>query len=253
MPALAIFMGTAIPTPTRIPSMTTTEALAPLLHLLRLTSPSLPIGTFAWSQGLASAVELGWVDSPAALEDWLRAMLERSFAQQELPLLVRLLVADPAGCAHWNPSHSNLSHWNEIALALRETAELRREDSHCGAALLRLLADTGVPAAIVWPTAEPISYLAAYALACAHWHIDYPRAATGLVWSWLDNQIAAALKLSLLGQTQGQRIAVALLERVPALIERARTVTDADIGISLPGQVLASMLHETQYSRLFRS
>ena len=247
-------MGMGTDMPTRIPSMTTTEALAPLLHLLRLASPSLPIGTFAWSQGLASAVELGWLDSPAALEDWLCAILEHNFAQQELPLLKRLLAAAPPGCAHWNPSHWNLSHWNnEVALALRETAELRREDSHCGAALLRLLAATEVPAAIAWPTAEPISYLAAYALACTHWHIDYPRAATGLVWSWLDNQIAAALKLSLLGQTQGQRIAVALLDRVPALIDRAAQVTDADIGISLPGQVLASMLHETQYSRLFRS
>lgn len=236
-------MGTAIPTPTRIPIMTTAESLTPLLHLLRLASPSLPIGTFAWSQGLASAVELGWVDSPAALEDWLRAILEHNFAHQELPLLDRLLVADPEGCAHWNA----------VALALRETAELRREDSHCGAALLRLLADTGVPTAAVWPTAEPIGYLAAYALACTHWHIDYPRAATGLVWSWLDNQIAAALKLSLLGQTGGQRIAAALLDGVPALIDRAAQVTDADIGISLPGQVLASMLHETQYSRLFRS
>mgnify|MGYP001159383875 CR=1 FL=1 len=239
-------MGTA--KQRRIPTMTTTEPLAPLLHLLRLASPSLPIGAFAWSQGLASAVELGWIDNPEALEDWLCAILEHNFEHQELPLLARLLAADPDGCAR-----SNLSHWNQVALALRETAELRREDSHGGAALLRLLADTGVPAATAWPAAAPISYLTAYALACTHWHIDYPQAATGLVWSWLDNQIAAALKLALLGQTQGQRIAVALLDRAPPLIERARSVADADIGISLPGQVLASMLHETQYSRLFRS
>lgn len=227
----------------RIPTMTTTEPLAPLLHLLRLASPSLPIGAFAWSQGLASAVELGWVDNPEALEDWLCAILEHNFEHQELPLLARLLTTDSDDCARWN----------RIALALRETAELRREDSHGGAALLRLLADTGVPTAVDWPAAAPISYLTAYALACTHWHIDYPQAATGLVWSWLDNQIAAALKLALLGQTQGQRIAVALLDRAPPLIERARSVADADIGISLPGQVLASMLHETQYSRLFRS
>jgi urease accessory protein len=224
-------------------TMATTEPLAPLLHLLRLASPSLPIGAFAWSQGLASAAELGWIDGPEALEDWLRASLAHNFEHQELPLLARLLDAqDP-----------ELSRWNDVALALRETAELRREDNYCGAALRLLLADTGVPAAIIWPTDKPLSYLTAYALACTHWHIDYPQAATGLVWSWLDNQIAAALKLALLGQTQGQRIAVALLDRAPPLIKRARSVADADIGISLPGQVLASMLHETQYSRLFRS
>lgn len=226
--------------------MDTTELL-PLLHLLRLASPSLPVGSFAWSQGLAGAVELGWIDSPVALEDWLDAVLEHNFAHQELPLLLRLLAASA------EPSGTAFAHWNAMALALRETAELRRDDGHTGAALLRLLADTGVTAAAGWPAAEPPSYLTAYALACTHWRIPWPQAATGLVWSWLDNQIAAALKLSVLGQTRGQRIAIALLERVPGLIAQAQAVADADIGISLPGQVLASMRHETQYSRLFRS
>lgn len=227
--------------------MGTTESL-PLLHLLRLASPSLPVGAFAWSQGLAGAVELGWIDSPATLEDWLGAVLEHNFAHQELPLLQRLLVA-----AATEPSGTAIAHWNAVALALRETAELRRDDNHTGAALLRLLADTGVTAAADWPDADPPSYLTAHALACAHWGIPWPQAAAGLVWSWLDNQIAAALKLSLLGQTGGQRILIGLLERVPELIDRAQAVADADIGVSLPGQVLASMCHEIQYSRLFRS
>lgn len=222
---------------------TPTETLLPLLHLLRLASPSLPVGAFAWSQGLEGAVALGWVDGPDRFADWCGAILDQGFAEQELPLLQRLIAADA----------DRQRHWNRLALALRETAELRSEDCHCGAALLRLAAATGVAGAAAWPAEEEAGYLTAYALCCRHWGIDYPQAAAGLAWSWLDNQIAAALKLGLFGQTRGQQIAVELGARTPALIARAAAVADADIGLSLPGQVLASMLHETQYSRLFRS
>lgn len=220
-----------------------TESLAPLLQLLRLASPSLPVGAFAWSQGLEAGVELGWVDGPDTFADWVGAALDHGFAHQELPLLRRLIAADDAG----------RRHWNRLALALRETAELRQQDLQGGAALLRLGVATDVAAAAGWPVDEPISQLTAYALSCAHWMIAYPQAGAGLVWSWLDNQLAAALKLGLFGQTRGQQLAVALVARVPALIEGAANVGDAEIGLSLPGQALASMLHETQYSRLFRS
>lgn len=223
--------------------MHTNESLAPLLQLLRLASPSLPVGAFAWSRGLEAGVELGWVDGPETFADWVGAALDHGFAQQELPLLQRLIAADG----------DRRQHWNRLALALRETAELREEDGRGGAALLRLAAATGVAAAAAWPADEPISQLTAYALSCEHWAIAYPQAGAGLVWSWLDNQLAAALKLGLFGQTRGQQLAVTLLGRMPALIERAADVGDAEIGLSLPGQALASMLHETQYSRLFRS
>lgn len=216
--------------------------LQPLLQLLRLASPSLPVGAFAWSQGLEGAIELDWIHGADGFGDWVGGVLAQGFAEQELPLLRRLLQAP-----------EQRPRWNRIALALRETAELRREDTHCGAALLRLARATGVAAAEDWPAEAEVSYLTAYALSCGHWHIPYPSAAAALAWSWLDNQVAAALKLGLFGQTQGQQIAVRLAAEIPALVERASEVADADIGISLPGQVLASMLHETQYSRLFRS
>lgn len=231
-------------TPARLPMITTpTETLVPLLHLLRLASPSLPVGAFAWSQGLEGAVALGWVDGPETFADWVGAALDHGFAAQELPLLQRLIGADDDG----------RRHWNRRALALRETAELRQQDAQSGTALLRLAAATGIAAAISWPGDEPISQITAYALHCAQLGIAPPEAAVGLVWSWLDNQLAAALKLGLFGQTRGQQLALALGARVPALIAHAAAVVDADIGLSLPGQVLASMLHETQYSRLFRS
>ena len=220
-----------------------------LFQLLRFSSPSLPIGGFAWSQGLESAIELGWLKHEEDLHGWLLAMLEQGFANQELPLLLRMLPdGDDA-----ETRLDTLASWNERSLALRESAELRLEDVQTGRAFLQLALSLNIDGAKSWPAEKDIGYLAAFALACGHYHIDFEAAATGCIWSWLDNQIAAAIKLFPLGQTSGQLLIEQLAPVIATVIDAARQVADDDIGISLQGQVMASMLHESQYSRMFRS
>ena len=223
---------------------------AMLFQLLRFSSPSLPIGGFAWSQGLESAIELGWLKHEEDLHGWLLAMLEQGFGNQELPLLLRMLP----GCDDAAETRlDTLAYWNERSLALRESAELRLEDVQTGRAFLQLALSLNIDGATSWPAEKDIGYLAAFALACGHYNIDFEAAATGCIWSWLDNQIAAAIKLFPLGQTSGQLLIERLAPVIAVVIDAARQVADDDIGISLQGQVMASMLHESQYSRMFRS
>src|SRR5690606_26255268 len=124
-------------------------------------------------------------------------------------------------------------------LALRETAELRQEDVQMGGALLKLMRDLAFPQAQAWPhqawPQKEISYVAAFAIACAQHRIPLQQAATGFVWSWLENQIAAALKLFPLGQTAGQRVFQQVAPQIEPVIVQARQVKDNEIGFSLPG------------------
>ena len=73
-----------------------------LLGLMQLVSPALPIGAFAWSQGLESAFELGWVKTEADLREWLEGVLEDGLSRCELPLLARL-------CYHLGNRHVSLA------------------------------------------------------------------------------------------------------------------------------------------------
>ncbi|HCO60943.1 MAG TPA: urease accessory protein UreF [Porticoccaceae bacterium] len=215
-----------------------------LLHLLRLASPSLPVGAFAWSQGLEAAIELGWLSDTDDLRDWLEAVLMQGFARQDVPLLQRLLAAE---------GQSAMLNLNAKSLALRETAELLLEDRQTGQALLLLARSLEIAEALGWPDHQEISFVTAYGLMCRHYQLDDSAAASALIWAWLDNQIAAAIKLFPIGQTAGQRVIEAMIPLIPVAIDRATSVVDEEIGLSLPGQVMASMLHETQYSRMFRS
>lgn len=214
-----------------------------LLALLHLSSPALPIGAFAYSSGLESAIELGWVKDEAGLQDWLSGML-RGLAYLDIPVLLRLAAAGA------RQDSIQLGYWSDFLRASRETRELLFEDEQQATALIRLLKGQGLTVSALPP--QP-AFMAVYSLAARHWGLSPTWAALGWLWGWLENQLAVAGKTLPLGQTAAQRLLLALK---PALLESlalAETLDDEQLGLSLPGQVHASCLHETQYSRLFRS
>ncbi|WP_308366432.1 MULTISPECIES: urease accessory UreF family protein [unclassified Microbulbifer] len=223
-------------------AITTTDAS--LLRLLQLSSASLPVGGYAFSQGLEYAVDAGWVRSAEETREWLELQLRHGLAHVDCPLLLRCYEALEEGAM------DRLRYWNRYALACRETRELLLTDTATGNALMRLLAQLEVPD----PLAETeVSFVTAFALAARHWQIDKNAALAGLVWSWLENQVAAATKLVPLGQTQAQRLLGEIQLQVPAAIECARSLDDSELGSGLPALAIASARHEHMYTRLFRS
>lgn len=218
-----------------------------LLKLLQLSSPTLPVGAFAYSQGLESVVESGLVNNVESLHNWLFDTLKLSLKYVDLAVLSRLYQA-------WEDEDiDTVKYWNQQLNAQRETSELRAEDHHLGVALARLLSDLDIPQANVWKKYDNTCFLTLFTLAAVEWKIDLEQTMYGFLWSWLDNQIAAAIKLVPLGQTDGQRVLSNLLPKVPEVIQQAQVLDDIDIGASLPMLAILSSQHETQYSRLFRS
>jgi urease accessory protein len=216
------------------------------LRLLQLASPCLPVGAYSYSQGLEAAVESGIVADARSAEAWIAEVLELSTAAMEAPVLLRLIAA-------WNAANLDaVRSWNEEFVASRETAELRAETLQMGYSLRHLLRGLEV-CGDGFDDLEEISYPAAYAHAIARWGIDAREALAAYLFAWIENQVLAALKCVPLGQTDGQRILLALADRIPAAVERAAAAEDADLCNFAPGLALASARHETQYSRLFRS
>lgn len=216
----------------------------PRLHLLHLSSPALPIGAYAYSQGLEYAIEAGWVEGDA-LADWLRDGLHFGVAHLDLPILRRALAAAK------QRDTAALDSWNDLLLAQRETRELLLEDQQIGRALWRLLAslfDAPLPA---MPQAP--GYAVAFATACAYWEIDEEQACQAFCYAWLENQVTAATKLVPLGQTAAQRLLITLMEDIDSACSTSRDLNEELIGLSLPGLALASCRHEHQHTRLFRS
>lgn len=226
--------------------ITTTESA--LIRLLQLSSVSLPVGGYAFSQGLEYAIDSGWLKKQDQVYDWLEMQLLHGVAQVDLPLLRLLMQA--AERQDW----PEVIRLNDLALACRETKELRLTDTAMGEALVRLLNSLDVPQPFAHGgDAEEVSFVSLFAIAARHWGIDYPTAALGFSWAWLENQVAAATKLVPLGQTQAQRLLGDLQPAITDAIRMAEPIEEDQIGAGLPALAIASALHEQQYSRLFRS
>ena len=232
-----------------------------LTALLYLAGQSLPVGGFAWSQGLAAAVERGHAGTAEGVRRWLWGVLRLGLARNDLPLLLRMHAAASTA------DTQALARWNALMLAGRESRELWQEEIQMGRALRRILQDQSLLPR--WQLPEQMGYTACFALAAVmldqHARSMQPfcdaaaqqRAAAdtacSYVWSWLQNQVAVACKTVPLGQTAAQKLLLEFMPAVPQIVAQALALPDDDIGSSLPGLALCSAGHERQYTRLFRS
>src|SRR3954470_2343613 len=218
-----------------------------LAQLLRLASPMLPVGAYAYSQAMEWAAEEKTIVGEASALGWIAGVLRFNVGSLEAPIWVRLYRA-------WQQRDlDSARHWNERMLALRETAELRAETLHMGGALEAVLdatqeIDTGLLDELAAPT-----FAAAFSFACYGLGVPLREGLTGYLWAWAENQVSAAMKLVPLGQSSGQRMLVNLIGMLPAIEDQALALSDDGLSNFAPGLAIASSRHETQYTRLFRS
>lgn len=212
------------------------------IRLWQLISPTLPIGTYSYSQGLERAVAHGWITDAAAAQTWIADLLAHALGHVDLPILSRLQTS--------LARHDSVAFydWDKTLLAYRETRELRDQERAVGAALSRLLSELDIAT-----PQDSLTYVGAYAVAANAWEIDPSDACRGYAWAWCENLVAAAIKLVPLGHSAGQRILLSLGNEIEDVVASAQRLDDLNIGSSAYGLAIASAQHETQYCRLFRS
>jgi urease accessory protein len=222
--------------------------LRTLLAALQLASPALPVGGFAYSQGLEKAIADSRVtDAPTAAR-WIGDLLSHVLARLEAPLWLRAYDACAAG------DRARFEAVNEELLATRETMELRAETRQMGASLARLLPDFRAAATdISLPLPDPVAYAAAFACGCVRLGVDREAGLAAYLWSWAENQVLVAVKTIPLGHSDGQRLLLALHAPLEAAVTLAMFLPDDELGSAPIGATIASMEHETMYSRLYRS
>jgi urease accessory protein len=224
------------------------NALLPMIRLLQLASPTLPVGAYSYSQGLERAVEDGIVTNEHSAASWVEDALCITVGAFEGPMLNRMLEA--AG----RRDISRLRILNAEFLASRESAELRAESVQMGHSLARLLGEIeeARPALDLVQSVPGPAYPCSWSCAAAAFALPPEQAYAAYLWAWAENQVMAAVKLVPLGQSAGQRMLLRLGTVVAKLAAGPIRSEDSWTNFA-PGLALASCLHETQYTRLFRS
>lgn len=213
--------------------MTTDAALL----LQQWLSPAFPIGAFAYSHGMETAADAGWLVDDVSLQDWLGDLLEFGAGRSDALFIAAAFHAVDA---------AELDRLDAQALAFQPSRERAFEVTQQGEAFVRTLAG-------VWELDLNLrSYPVAFGAAVAA-DLGLEVAITLYLQAFCSNLIAGAQRLLPVGQLQGQRILMQLAPLIQAATQRGLERNLQDLASAGFLSDIAAMKHETQYSRIFRS
>jgi urease accessory protein len=224
------------------------------LQLLLWLSPAFPVGAFAYSHGLEWAVDSGDVTDAASLTAWLSDLCDAGGPRNDAVLFSAAYRACAA--SDW----PRLAELNALAVALAGSLERRLETTQQGNSFVTAASaawDSDALAALRANVPEPVAYPIAVATTAAGRGVALEKALPAFALAIFSNLVSAAVRLSVIGQTDGQRVLAALLARIAAMAEAAAgaeiALGEGALGGAAFRSDLAALRHETQYSRLFRS
>ena len=247
---IPMLMTTSEPAPVDDRQGMTAREAAALYRLMTWLSPSFPVGAFAYSSGIEWAVEVGDIKDATSLRDWLAAMLTDGSGFCDGVFLAQAHRAAVAG------DDAGLREIAELAAAFVPSRERQLETTTQGRAFIEIARAawnsegldrmvTACEGAMVYPIAVGI-------VSAAH-HIPLEPALHAFFHAVASNWISAGSRLIPLGQTDSQRVLADLEPAVALTAIRARDASLDDLGSATFRADLASLRHETQYTRLFRS
>lgn len=224
---------------------------AALVKLMTWLSPAFPVGAFTYSHGLEWAIEDGTVKTAGDLVAWLGDILRHGAGRSDLILLAEAHRAAMAG------DDGRLLAVGEFAYALQPSRERRLEAGAQGKAFATAIAATWEAPSLQRLTTAlaptPVAYAVAVGTAAADHGLPLPLVAEAAATAFVANLVSAAVRAVPLGQTHGQQVIRDLAPVVAAVTAEALATTLDDIGGAALAADIASMKHETQYTRLFRS
>jgi urease accessory protein len=220
-----------------------------LARLMTWLSPAYPVGGFSYSHGLEWIVEAGGVRDAATLGAWIEDVLGLGAGRTDAIFLAEAWRAIAAGDTNL------LQQVAELAAAFAPSAERHLETMAQGTAFL-------AATQAVWPAPAlapligegvQVAYPVAVGASAAAHGLPLPATAQAFVQAFVASLVSAGVRLIPLGQTDGLRVIARLEPVIPAIVARALASSLDDVGGAAIAADVASMRHETQYTRLFRS
>jgi urease accessory protein len=221
-----------------------------LLQLMRLASPSLPVGGFSYSDGFEAAFEAGLVADETAALAWLLDQLDLSLTRSDLAVVAHAARA-------WKRRDSErIAALNRWVATSRETSEWRLQSEQMGRSMAQWLRQQNLPderLATLGALSPAPTWPIAFALAGAMTGAPQREVLLAFAAGWAENMTQAVMKAIPLGQAAGQRILAGLSAAIPGAVAAAARIPFDELQAFTPMLAILSSQHETQYSRLFRS
>lgn len=223
--------------------MSEDRGVAALLRLMAWMSPAFPVGGFSYSGGLEKAVEDRRVSDAAGLYGWVEVLLRSGSLWNDAVFLADAWRSGKDAVA--------LSEAADLARALAGSAERYRETV--------LLGDAFVAAAGAWPHAvlellpKEVPYPVAIGAVAAGHGVPLRETVAAFLHAGVSQIVSAGIRLGVAGQKDGVAILAESEASIGEMAARAVQSTPDDLGSATVIADTATMRHEMQGTRLFRS
>lgn len=207
-----------------------------LLLLLNWMSPAFPIGSFAYSHGLETAIVENDVTTQSEVERWIADLITQGSAWNDAVLF--------AQC--WNSENEKL---NELALSMTSSSERYMETTQLG----RSFAIAASVFTYVKFVDGDLAYSIAAGMACKNMGVEQHSALLAFLQGFAAAQVSVAVRLVPLGQTAGLHVLKNLMPIISETANRATIATLDDLGSCTLLADIAAMNHEHLQPRIFRT
>ena len=207
-----------------------------LLLLLNWMSPAFPIGSFAYSHGLETAIVKNEISSQSDVESWIADLITHGSGWNDAVLFTQV----------WNGESETL---NELALSMASSSERYLETTQLGKSF-------AIAASVftkVKFTQGDLAYPIAAGIACKSMGVDQHSALLAFLQGFAAAQVSVAVRLVPLGQTAGLHVLKNLMPTISDTAKRAATATLDDLGSCTLLADIAALKHEHLQPRIFRT
>ena len=204
------------------------------LRTVQYLSPAFPIGGFAYSQGLESAISAGLVTDAASLADWISCQILHGSGRADAILIAHARQGDCEDLA-------------DLAYALAPSCERDLEMREMGRAFgAQISALTG---------AEFPSLPLPVAIGRATQGLNLPTADILALFlqGFATQMVSVGVRFIPLGQSAGQAVLAKLAPLILRVAHQAASAEITEISSSTIGADMASMAHETLDVRIYRT
>ena len=224
-------------------------------HLVKylLTSPSLPVGCFCYSEGLESYLKIKNLEGSDHIKELIKNELTIGQIRIEAKCLIEFfdIFVDLKLGNNINNNKQRLLSLDKWLLSARDSVEIRDQQTQMAKSLFELTKEFGFE--YVYEKNKSISWSLAWSWACFSFQINQLEMIENFIYAWTANQLSAAIRLIPMGSIKAQTIQLELLDLIS---EVSQEVVDRNINDLYVGNISLSMAqqnHNDLYTKLFRN
>ena len=224
-------------------------------HLVKylLTSPSLPVGCFCYSEGLESYLKIKNLEGSDHIKELIKNELTIGQIRIEAKCLIEFfdIFVDLKLGNNINNNKQRLLSLDKWLLSARDSVEIRDQQTQMAKSLFELTKEFGFE--YIYEKNKSISWSLAWSWACFSFQINKLEMIENFIYAWTANQLSAAIRLIPMGSIKAQTIQLELLDLIS---EVSQEIVDSNINDLYVGNISLSMAqqnHNDLYTKLFRN